>query len=55
MWGVDTAGEAQYTPAVANVEYFDVDGIVSVGSVASYVSPLLSEPLQKRNVLTRPR
>src|SRR5690242_6692666 len=54
-WRVNAASKAEDAPAVANVEYIDVDGIVPWAAAAPHIPPLLAEPLQERNVLTRPR
>jgi len=52
---VKAAGEAEHAPSVANVEHIDVDRLLSRATAAPHISPLLAEPLQKRNVLTHPR
>ncbi|MFK4149749.1 hypothetical protein [Streptomyces sp. NPDC004065] len=48
-WTVNAASKAEDAPAAANIEYIDVDGIVSWAAAAPHVPPLLAEPLQERN------
>jgi hypothetical protein len=54
-WRVNGASKTADTPAAANVEYIDVDGIVSWAAAAPHVPPLLADSLQEGNVLTHLR